>query len=343
MISTITAERISTAVDPPASSQLADGSEQPDNMDSRSSSLSDFDDGTEERVEHSTKDAADLDDVQDDSEAETELLTPRKPNLHNHDANGPHTTEKSPSKLTQEAVMDALIPDQADSVTEDALPPSSNLSVQASSPSPSKDAMPTDTMDQIDHETEAQNRKRKRSTSMVSSLSELDEPLAKRSHSSKQEYITVTSPIDDTIIPDVDEQVEIAEAGVPLADGPSVNGIILEDEDSAAPPTEPVVPLKGRWPGGKGRKGKRKGGRKPFQSHDTEAAEPSDAVAEEDVDHVDGEPEEEGSSVDGERESLLQGSSYSALTENLVAKKRSAMDAFNGIEKEFAAFRERYA
>jgi hypothetical protein len=343
MISTITAEKMSAAVDPSAPSRLVDGSEPPDNTDSRSSSLSDLEDGNEERADNATKDAADLEDVQNDSEAETELLTPRKSNLYSHDANGPHTIEKSPSKLAQEVVMDALPTDPAESVTEDTLPPSSNLSIQASSPAPSKDALPIDTMDQIDHETESQNRKRKRSTSIVSSLSELDEPLAKRSHSSKLEFVAATSPIDDTIVPDVNEQVEIAENETPLADEPSANGITLEDEDSAAPPTEPIVPLKGRWPGGKGRKGKRKGGRKPFQSHDTEAAEPSDAVAEDDVDHVDGEPEEEGSSVDGEHESLLKISYYHTLTNKVVAKKRSAMDAFSGIEKEFAAFRERYA
>jgi hypothetical protein len=342
MITTITAERISAAADPPAPSRLVDGSEPPDNTDSRSSSLSDLDDGHEERAENFARDPDDPDDVQNDSEAETELLTPRKPTASQHDANGAHPTEKSPSKLTQEIVMDALIPDTAESATDDALPPSSNLSVQASSPAPSKDALPTDAMDLVDHEAEPQNRKRKRSTSMVSSLSELDEPLAKRSHSSKLEFAAATSPIEDTIVVSVNDPVELPEDEVPRTDGPSVNGITLEDEDSAAAPTEPIAPLKGRWPGGKGRKGKRKGGRKPFQSYDIEAAEPSDAVVEEDVDHVDVEPEEEGSSVDGERESLLQ-QAFTVTDKEVVAKKRSAMDAFSGIEKEFTAFRERYA
>jgi hypothetical protein len=336
MISTITAEKLSAAVDQPASSRLVDGSEQPDNTDSRSSSLSDLDDGTEERADTSTKDTADLHDVENDSEAETELLTPRKPNSYNHDANGSQPVEKSPSKLTQEVVMDADLLDRAESVPEDALPPSSNLSTRTSSPSPAKDALATDSNDR---ESQSPTRKRKRSTSQASTLSEMDEPLAKRSHSSKLEPIAATSPIDDTIVPDVDEQAELPEEEAPHEDGPSLNGTNVEDEDSAAPIAEPVAPLKGRW--AKGRKGKKKG-RKPFNTHDTEVVEPSDAVVEDDADQVDVEAEDEGSSVDGECGLSPQRTSCNVLTGRTVAKKRSAMDAFNGIEKEFAAFRERY-
>jgi hypothetical protein len=337
MISTITAEKLSAAVDQPAPSRPVDGSEQPDNTDSRSSSLSDLDDGAEERADTSTKDPADFHDVENDSEAETELLTPRKPNLYNHDANGSQPVEKSPSKLTLETVVDADLPDRAESDAEDALPPSSNLSTHTSSPSPANDAPATDSIDQ---ETESPTRKRKRSMSKASSLSEMDEPLAKRSHSSKLEPVAATSPIDDTIVPDVGEQGELPEEEeAPHEDGPSVNGAMAEDEDSAAPPAEPVAPLKGRW--AKGRKGKKKG-RKPFNTHDNEIVEPSDAVAEDDADQVDVEAEDEGSSVDGECWLPPQHTSCRVLIEGTVAKKRSAMDAFNGIEKEFAAFRERY-
>jgi hypothetical protein len=302
MISTITAEKISTSVDPPAHSSFVDGSEQADNMDSRSSSLSELDDGTEERVEASIKDPAELDEVENDSEAETELLTPRKPNSYNPDANGSHTIEKSPSKLTQEVILDTRTPDRAESATEDVLPSSSNISVHASSPLPTH---LTDSMDQIDQETESQTRKRKRSTSMVSSLSEMDIPLAKRSHSSKLESVAPTSPIDDTIVPDVDEQAEIPEDEAPKEDA-LVNGTTLEDDESVAPPVEQSAPLRGRWPGGKRGKGKRKGGRRPnnYVPDNEVVGEPSDVVAEDGVDQADAEAEEESSSVDGERESL---------------------------------------
>lgn len=344
MISTITAQRISASAEPLAHTKMVDVGEQADNLDSRSSSLSEIDDTTEERNESNSKEGIRTDEMEGDSEAETELLTPRKPNSGLSDPNGAlQTVEKSPSKLTQEISVDFLTTDVVKSTAEDGLPPSSNLSMRTSSPSPSKDAQPSNSTEIIEADIEQTSRKRKRSTSLVSSLSEMDEPLAKRSHSSKHEIELPTSPVEgpNTLEAEVEEQSAQLGQKASLDDGVIAQEANVEDEESVATPV-PVVSRRGGWP----RKGKLKGGkkgRKPFIVHESDvAADSSNAMAEDETAAADAEAEEEGSSGDGERKSLRQLEMRLQLTTSVIAKKKAAMDMISGIEKDLTAFRERY-
>jgi hypothetical protein len=335
MISTITSQRVSaTAGDSLARTPIVDVVESLDNVDSGSSSLSDPDEAPEDRAHTSNRRRMAIDEADGDSEAETDVLTPRKDISASLPANGELiVVDKSPSKLTQELLADESSPPRDESVAEDVLPPSSNLSTRTLSPSPSKDAQTSN----IGQDTDLSSRKRKRTASLASSLSEMDEPLAKRRSSSKHEVEAPTSPAGDLELQDADgvELLEQADEN-PTAEDDPTNGV---EDASNAPTPAPVISMRGK----KGKKGRKKAGRKPFGAVESEpAGDPSEAAVEEEAEVVDVEAEEEGSSIDGEGELGQLNALLSILTSSVVAKKRSAMDAFNGIEKEFAAFRERY-
>ncbi|KAF2435829.1 hypothetical protein EJ08DRAFT_291242 [Tothia fuscella] len=324
MIAIMTSQRMSAAAaDPLARNSKVDVSvEQSDDVDSRSSSLSDPDDAMEDRANPSNKDNMAIDDAEGDSEAETDVLTPRKAKSATLPTNGTsNNVDKSPSKLIQQLLPDDSSPPLVESIAEDIPPTSSNLFTHTLSPSPSKDAHPSPNIDQ---DTNTNSRKRKRTASLTSSLSDTDEPLAKRRSSSHKDMEAPTSPPEAGVLDlqdaDMEEKLEHVEEAISPEEG-AANGV---NEDEAATPV-PTIAVKGR----RGKKGKRKGGRKPFGQAESELiGDPAEALAEEEdaAEVVEAEAEEEDNSSNGE----------------LVAKKRSAMDAFNGIEKEFAAFRERH-
>lgn len=316
MISTVTRQSSATPLELPA--QADDNVTQhqanmQDEDDDRSSSLSELEDADGEL------DAASADQILDhesdyDTEAETERLerTPQKLNVPLSNA----LPEKSPSKLAQELVAD-------DSSTPTANGHDIIEAEDEVAQSPSK-AIFESNGDAHDQE-ESPSRKRKRSESAVSSLSDTDEPLAKRTQSTRNQGAVGMSSTETLVEKDAPPEPE-EEAAEPEADEPAA---VERDAETEAP--EPIAPVKGR----KGRKGKRKGRRAANDDVDTNG---DDLAAPEDQD-VD--EEEEDSNRDEESKwTAACHFSFDMLTFT-VAKKRLAIDAFTKIEKEFAAFREK--
>lgn len=250
-------------------------------MDDRSSSLSEPDDGLDERsnihVEFTRMNEQEV-----DSETETERLekTPRKATemqqIH---------TEKSPSKLAQEVHADAESPEPAEVNDTTATPSVENMV------SPS--------------------RKRKRASSEPSSLSEMDvdQPPPKRSQSPEEhvdddsgQHVVVNHESRSSLGREEEvEQPEEAAAVEEEEDHEVLRGEAGdEDLDQREQPHLPVIKV------GRGKKGKRRGRkwhhnnitRDVGDASDTGAQESGDLPAEEEVD------EEESGSLDEERKCL---------------------------------------
>jgi hypothetical protein len=225
--------------------------------------------------------------------------------------------EKSPSKLAQEVSAD-------DSTT-----PTANghdiIGDLQDDTSPSKTLFESNGAG-LDGE-ESPSRKRKRSESAVSSLSDTDEPLAKRSHSARYQGASTASST---------ETLTNKPAPVDREEGAGdqeVEEHITTERDQGGEVLEPSLPLKGR----KGRKGKRKGRR---AANDDPEGNAEDPLAQDEQDAAD--EEEEDSNRDEESEFIVTGTlgTYVVLI-HAVAKKRLALDAFSKIEREFTAFREK--
>lgn len=311
MISTVT-QQTSTPIEIPTPSdnvvnQSLNNAQEDD--DSRSSSLSELEDESDQR------DAASADHMADhesdyDTEAETERLerTPQKLNVPLSNS----LPEKSPSKLAQEVVADddASTPTANDNDVD--IEDNHGAALKIDSPSVMDGA-------------ESPSRKRKRSQSVVSSTSDTDEPLAKRSQSARYQ---VASAVSST------ETLANNEAQVPAEDDPVAP--IIEapqpiEQDLEAGVQEPAVTTKKV----KGRRGKRKGKRAANDDAETNG---DDLAAQEDQEAED---EEDDSNKDEESESSTFATLINQPLMISVAKKRLAIDAFTKIEKEFAAFREK--
>jgi hypothetical protein len=170
---------------------------------------------------------------------------------------------------------------------------------------------------------ESPSRKRKRSESAVSSLSDTDEPLAKRTQSARIQGATATSSTETLVDDDAIAEPENVVAEV------EVDTTVPTERETEVP--EPTVPVKGR----KGRKGKRKGRR---AANDDMDANGEVLVVQEEQE---AEEEEEDSNRDEESKSSAMDHVGNAILTITVAKKRLAIDAFSRIEKEFASFREK--
>jgi len=317
MISTVTSNQAKNIRPSTGISGLATNNDEASFMDDRSSSLSDPDDGIDDRIIVHVDEFTQMNEHEVDSEAETERLekTPRK-------ATGLQQvhTEKSPSKLAQEVLVDADSPEPAEVNDTTATPSVENVG------SPS--------------------RKRKRALSEPSSLSEneVNQPPLKRSQSPR-EHVDEEDGQHDVVnhtsrsSSGREEEVEQPEE------------VVVEEEDHAILRGEagdedvnqreqlhiPVIKV------GRGKKGKRKG-RKWYHNitrdvgdaSDTGAQESGDQPAEEEAD------EEESGSLDEERKSLQSISQELNHQRNASGiKKKTAMDALVNLEKEFTGFRQR--
>lgn len=277
MISTVTNNQAKNIRPSTGISALATNNDDVSFMDDRSSSLSDPDDGIDDRIIVHVEEFTQMNEHEVDSEAETERLekTPRK-------ATGMQQiqVEKSPSKLAQEVLADADSPDPVE------------VNDTTSTPSVENVGSPS--------------RKRKRTISEPSSLSEIDvnQPPQKRSQSSGERVDEDDGQHDATNLTSRsslgrEEEVEQPEeAAVEEED----NGILRaeagdEDVDQREQPLLPVIKV------GRGRKGKRRG-RKWYHNNitrdvgdasDTGAQESGDQPADEEAD------EEESGSLDEER------------------------------------------
>jgi hypothetical protein len=277
MISTVTRQSSATPLDlPPQSNdsvaQLQNNMEVDD--DDRSSSLSELEDASDQL------DAASADHVADqesdyDTEAETERLerTPQKLNAPVSNSQ----PDKSPSKLAQEVLPD------------DDSTPTANGHIIAQADE--RDESPSRTLFQSngdDHDREeSPSRKRKRSESAVSSLSDADEPLAKRAQSARYQAATAISSTETLIEKPVEADQEDGAGEAEVDAAPTTE----RDQELEAP--EPTVPVKGR----KGRKGKRKGRRAANDDVDTNGDDLGGAEEQE------ADEEEEDSNRDEESES----------------------------------------
>ncbi|TID16899.1 hypothetical protein E6O75_ATG09665 [Venturia nashicola] len=291
-----------------------------DTFDTRSSSLSDLDDTNEDRTAESvSKTQAKSNDDGFDSEAETERLekTPRKVNAsHNNNAGAQNGIEKTPSKLAHEVVIDGTdeIPVRATG---------SPMSLIPSPITPVQEIVGLNRPARNERDSESPIRKRKRSVSATSSLSEADIPLAKRANSTKYSLEALAPSTESLDLPQDHGNGNgvIEDAIVP--DEPAVGGAEHADEELDATPAGRTAPLKGKK-GGK--KGKRKG-KKGNTGNDSEA------VGESVEPTADFEPEPVEAEVDDEEDG--------SRDEERV-RKQHAFDALRKIEKEFHAFREKH-
>jgi hypothetical protein len=339
MISTITRKETLTSIEPMVSKKSVDVAGQEVNtFDTRSSSLSDLEDATEDRTADSASKApAKANDDEFDSEAETERLekTPRKPNAaHNNNIGTQNGVEKTPSKLAQEVMLDGTneIPMREDFAT------GSPFSLHPSPITPVADVPDLNRPIQDERDSESPSRKRKRSVSATSSLSEPDIPLAKRANSSKYNLEAVAAST-ETLEGQQDRGNGVIEEDAMLPDELAANGVDNVDDDLDATPAEPMAPLKGKK-GGK--KGKRKG-KKANSGNDSEAVgEPVELIADFELEPAEAEVEdEEDSSRDEERMLRRDFAHCVAFNKITGARKQHAFDALRKIEQEFVTFREK--
>ncbi|QDS68529.1 hypothetical protein FKW77_010896 [Venturia effusa] len=319
MISTITRKQVLSSIEPMSSRRSADVADrETDTFDTRSSSLSDLDDTNEDRsADLVSKLQAESNDDEFDSEAETERLekTPRKANAsRNNNNSAQNGVEKTPSKLAHEMILDGTdeVPVRATG---------SPISLIPSPITPVQEIAHLDRPAGSERDSESPSRKRKRSISATSSLSEADIPLAKRVNSTKYNLEALAPSTESLDLPQ-DYGNGAMEEGI-MPDEPVVNRAEHAEEELDAAPAERTAPVKGKK-GGK--KGKRKG-KKGNNGNDSEAVgEPAEPTADFEPEPVEAEVEdEEDSSRDEER-----------------ARKQHAFDALRKIEKEFHAFREKH-
>jgi hypothetical protein len=280
MISTVTSNQAKNIRPSTGISALTTNNGETSFMDDRSSSLSDPDDGIDDRAIVHVEEFIQVNEHEVDSEAETERLekTPRKAiEMQQIQA------EKSPSKLAQEVLADADSPE----------------------PVEVNDATETPSVENVG----SPSRKRKRALSEPSSLSEIDvnQPPPKRSQSSGErvdEDDGHNDAMNHTSRSSLGREEEV-EQPEEVAVEEEDNEILREeagdeDVDQREQPHLPVIKV------GRGKKGKRKG-RKWYHNNitrdigdasDTGAQESGDQPAEEEVD------EEESGSLDEERKSL---------------------------------------
>ncbi|KIW07758.1 hypothetical protein, variant [Verruconis gallopava] len=301
MISTVTRQSPATPLAIPAQSENTTFQQRIDNQDDddRSSSLSELEDVADDQLDTASAHLVDQE-SEYDTEAETERLE-RTPQKLNAPLNNNSLPEKSPSKLAQEILAD-------DSSTPTAVSNDAILADQQIG-SPANGDFDTNGIE-LDH-SETPSRKRKRSESAVSSLSDTDEPLAKRSHSQRYKDASAMSSTETLVNkppPSADHDDESGDQDPEAA--------VTTEKDAEAETQEPVAPPRGR----KGRKGKRKGRRAAGDDVDVNGDE---QVVQEEPEPV--EEEEEDSNRDEE-----------------IARKRLALEAFSKIEKDFASFRERH-
>lgn len=283
-----------------------------DDEDSRSSSLSELEDAEDQLDAEFNDEPADQE-VDYDTEAETERLerTPQKLNATIHNSQ----PDQSPSKLAQELRADGSSTPTANGhdTAHGAGEVGSASRTLFESNGPSRDGE------------ESPSRKRKRSESAVSSLSDTDEPLAKRAQSARFQgapaMAFTEALVEKDAITEPEPVVVEAEVDRPLA--------TERAQETEAP--EPTVPVKGR----KGRKGKRKGRRAANDDADTNG----EVLAAQEEQEA--EEEEDDSNRDEESKSRAMEHAGIANLIITVAKKRLAIDAFSKIEKEFAIFREK--
>jgi hypothetical protein len=319
MISTVTRQSSATSFEMPAQTDhtIFQQSSAVQDDDDRSSSLSELDEGADDQLDAASNDQLLEHESDYDTEAETEFLerTPQKLNVPLNNTMAP---EKSPSKLAQELIAD-------DSITPTANGHDIHLAEHRDA-SPSKD-MPQSNGVDLDPE-ESPSRKRKRSESDVSSLSDTDQPLAKRSQSARYQGASAMSSTETLVNkPSTVEQEE--DSG---EQGP--DGVATADHDQEVGALEPSAPVKGR----KGRKGKRKGRRAAGDDVD---GNPEDQMALDEQEAADEEEEDSNRDEESEHAPTMRIENFIVLT-HAVAKKRLAIDAFSKIEREFAAFREKY-
>lgn len=323
MITTITSQKTQDTQHstPKRSVEMSD--DRLDGMDDRSSSLSDPDEGLDERTTVQMTDSGHKLEQEVDSETETERLerTPQKLGVpHEKDV------EKTPSKLAKEVMASVDSPEPAD--TNDT---TATASVEnAATPS----------------------RKRKRSSSEPSSLSDIDDerPAPKISHSlehhvdDKDEMRIDNANASSRPSSERDEDNEQrADTNAPEAEQKTVK----EGEDESVPIEGTSAPVKrvGRRKKGKGLHGmKLKGSRtvantaslasgEPSYGSDTNALESGNQQAGEDME------EEEGASLDEEssyenRQTGLDG------TTDLPAdnKKKGGLDGFGGVDNVYNSY-----
>lgn len=274
MISTVTRQSSATPLELPT--QADNIVNQANNImqdedDSRSSSLSELEDA-DVQLDAASADQLPEHESDYDTEAETERLerTPQKLNVPLNNSQ----PDKSPSKLAQEVLAD-------DSST----PTANGHNVMETA---DREDSPSKTLFQSNGDgDESPSRKRKRSESAVSSLSDTDEPLAKRAQSARYQDASAMASTETLVEKDATAEVD------GNAEDQEVDAAPTTERDQDAEVLEPTVPVKGR----KGRKGKRKGRRAANEDVDTNG---DDFVAQEEQE---ADEEEEDSNRDEESES----------------------------------------
>lgn len=322
MITTLRSQKTQDLQQPTSTRSVEMSDDRLDGMDDRSSSLSDPDDGLDERTNVQMADSGRRIEQEVDSEAETERLekTPQKLGVtHQKD------TEKTPSKLAKEAMASVDSPEPAD--TNDT---TATASVE-NAPTPS--------------------RKRKRSSSEPSSLSDIDDerPASKIGHSverrvdGEDEMQVDNANASSRPSSEMDEDNEQRDEGN-AAEAERMD--VKEGDEEPTPAEETSAPAKrvGRRKKGKGFHGaKSKLARasgnpalasgEPSYGSDTNAQESGNQQVGEDME------EEEGASL--EEESPYQNNLFGLDgTTDLPAdnKKKSGLDGFSGVDNVFNAY-----
>lgn len=331
----MTRKEVLTSIEPMSSRKSADVAEQEmDTFDTRSSSLSDLDDTHEDRTAESiSKAQAKSNDDEFDSEAETERLekTPRKANASHNNHIGTHNgVEKTPSRLAHEVVLDGTdeIPVRATG---------SPISLIPSPITPVQEMADLGRPARSQRDSESPSRKRKRSISATSSLSEADIPLAKRANSTKYNLVALAPSTESLDLPQEYGNGAVEDAVVP--DEPAVDAGEHADEELDATPAGRTAPLKGKK-GGK--KGRRKGKKGNNGNESEVVGEPVEPLADFEPEPVEAEVEDEEDSSRDEERTLGYIVCHCAAANNPAgARKQHAFDALRKIEKEFHAFREK--
>ncbi|KAF1986196.1 hypothetical protein K402DRAFT_394052 [Aulographum hederae CBS 113979] len=292
-------------------------------QESPSSSLSELDVESDEEDDTIVGNAGVREAAEDDSEAETERLevTPQSVRKVTEGADSRDIITRTPSKLAQEVDMD-----------EDSdvpVSPTTRLDPLASTTTINDDAIETvnDNMEgsgsPSDREHGSGSRKRKRSSGDVSSLSDIsdiDMPAAKRSHSEKDgmsrvDVFAVEEPAKELRADPADVVDDAIIEDEPEADDEEAE---LEDEATAAP-----VPIPKTSKFGKGKK-KGKKGRLPEAAEAVGGTPAPDAEVDDTI------------SPDNEEEDANE------QADETAAERKQALDSFEGIKKQFIAFRERH-
>jgi hypothetical protein len=322
--------------------------------DSRSSSLSDLEDGGEDQEDTPTRSNT-MNTYDNDSEAETERLqaTPRKPDILGGEfTDSPSKLGKSPSKLAQEVAMDDDLTegspsaDKASTVADDVeVPPAvAALDILAGA------------VDGVTKLPDVAGKKRKRSGSPSSSVADGSEsPSKKRAASVKSTLNGDVEPQEDGVALDpVEEDTKTpmdagSDEAVDMKNGDAEVEVEVEVEAEAeaeveaeAVAEEVTEHVVSRAKAQKARKGKRKG----KKVRDTDASEtpngPGEGGPAEAEEAAEPEHDEEDPAAAAEEGELSVERLGSTIANDVIAARReSALKSISEIEKDFTVFRDK--